>query len=348
MKTLILYLKITTFLLLIWMYQCFYNCDSYKTLIDKNILQTKNKIIYERVLTEGDIAGEKQTYGEECIGECPLDNEKNKWENPVQCENPCDQWHNVIIPSLWEDFNKETSEMDPKLKEKKWNVEWNQISANKVNDLSSIYHRQDISEEEKKKKIYSVMNELISEYVKFLYEFKKEMRVYKKESESKKEIRDNKTESESNKEMRENKTEFESNKKIRDHKSESESMKKMRDNKTESESMKEMIDNKAKSESEKETINNKTESEYEKEITDNNTKSESEKEMRDNKTESESESEKEMRDNKKESESTKEKGTNEIKNYKKKISKLIIVLIFLRRIEYNGLTENIGGVMHKI
>ncbi|CRG95476.1 fam-g protein, partial [Plasmodium gallinaceum] len=59
MKTLILFLKITTFLLLIWMYLCFHKCYSYKTLIDKNILQIKNELKYERVLTEGDIAGKK-------------------------------------------------------------------------------------------------------------------------------------------------------------------------------------------------------------------------------------------------------------------------------------------------
>ncbi|CRG94488.1 fam-g protein [Plasmodium gallinaceum] len=257
MKTLTLYLKITTFLLLIWIYLCFYNCDSYRTLIDKNILQTKNELKHERVLTEGDIEGKKQTYAEGCQEEYPLDNEKNKCKNPVQCENPCDQWHNVIIPSLWEDFDKETSEMDPKLKEKKWNVEWNQISAKKVNDLSSIYNRQDISEEEKKKKIYSVMKELISEFVKFLYECKKEMRSNRTESESKKEMRDNKAESECKKEIEENKTELESMKEMKENKTESESKNDMRDNITEFETKKEMIGNKTETESKNEQGINK-------------------------------------------------------------------------------------------
>ncbi|CRG94489.1 fam-g protein [Plasmodium gallinaceum] len=197
MKILTLYLKITTFLLLIWMFQCFYNCYSYKTLIDKNISQTKNELKYERVLTEGDIADEKQNYAEGSLEECALDSKKNKCNVPDLCENPRDYWNKVITPQLWEQFNQETSGMDPKLKEDKWNIEWNKISAKKVNDLSSIFNRTDISKEEKKNLIFSVMNELSSEFVKFLYECKKEMRDNKTGSESKKEIRENKTESES-------------------------------------------------------------------------------------------------------------------------------------------------------
>ncbi|CRG94493.1 fam-g protein [Plasmodium gallinaceum] len=182
MKTLTLYLKITTFLLLIWMYQCFYNCDSYKTLIDKNIFQTKNKLKYERVLSEDNIPLKKETYSEECLEECSLDNKEKKWENPVKYENPCDQWHKVITPNLWERFNEETSGMDPKLKEKKWNIIWNKISAKKVNDLSLIFRRRDIPDEEKEKLIDSVMEELLLEFEKFLYECKKEMKDNKTES----------------------------------------------------------------------------------------------------------------------------------------------------------------------
>ncbi|CRG96073.1 fam-g protein [Plasmodium gallinaceum] len=225
MKTLTLYLKITTFLLLIWIYQCFYNCYSYKTLIDENILQKKNELKYERVLTEGKIAGKKQAYAVGYLEECPLDNKKKKWENPGQYKNPCDQWHNVITPLLRELFNKEASEMDPKLRDQKWNKEWNKISANKVNDLSAIFYRSDISEEEKRKLIRSVKEELHMEFVKFLGECRKEMRDNKTESESTKEMTENKTESESTKEIRENRTESECKKEMRENKAESKSKK---------------------------------------------------------------------------------------------------------------------------
>ncbi|CRG95243.1 fam-g protein [Plasmodium gallinaceum] len=293
MKTLILFLKITTFFLLIWMYQCFYKCYSNKTLVDKNILQTKNKLKYERVLTEGDIAGKKQTYGEECLEKYPLDNKKNKWENPVRYENPYDHWNKVITPFLLEKFNKETSGMDPKWREQKWNNEWNKISANKVNDLSSIFHRSDITEEEKKKLIFPVMGELFSEFRKFIDECKKEMIDNKAESESMKEMIDNKTESESKKEMI--------------------------GNKTESESKNEMTDNKTESVYKNEMTDNKTESKSKNEMTDNNTESKSKNEMTDNKTESESK--KEMIGNKIESESKNEKGKNKTKNKKSNILK---------------------------
>ncbi|CRG97405.1 fam-g protein [Plasmodium gallinaceum] len=192
MKTLTLYLKITTLLLLIWMYQRFYNCDSYKTLIDKNILLTKNELIYERVLTEGDIAGKKQNNAGGCLEERPLGNKKNKCKNPAQYKNPCDQWHRVITPALWERFNKETIEMDPKWRNQKWNSEWNKISANKVNDLRSMSCRRDIPDEEKNKITDSIIKELESEFEKFLCECKQEMRDHKTESESKKEQGKNK------------------------------------------------------------------------------------------------------------------------------------------------------------
>ncbi|CRG94491.1 fam-g protein [Plasmodium gallinaceum] len=257
MKTLILYLKITTFLLLIWIYQCFYNCDSYKTLIDKNILQTKNELKYERVLTEGDIEAKRQAYAEGCPKECSLDNKKNKCEDPFPYENPCDHWHKGIAPQLWELFDKETSGMDPKWRDQKWNNEWNKISAKKVNDLPSIYDQQDISEEEKKKKIDSVKRELILEFMKFLDECKKEMRDNKTESECKNKMRNNRTESECMKEMRENNTECESKKEIRDNKIESEFMKEIKDNKTEFDFKKEMRDNETESESKNEQGKNK-------------------------------------------------------------------------------------------
>ncbi|CRG94484.1 fam-g protein [Plasmodium gallinaceum] len=308
MKTLTLYLKITTFLLLIWMYQCFFNCDSYKTLIDKNIMQTKNKLKYERVLSEGDIAGKKQTYGEDCIGEYPLDNKKNKWENSAKCENPYDQWHKVITPKLWEQFNKRTSEMDPNWRDQKWNNEWNNISADKANDLSSIYHRQDISEEEKKKLIDNVKIELYKLFMNFLDKCMKEMRDNKTESEPMKDIEDNKTESESKKEMIDNETDSESKKEVRDNETESESKKDIKDNKTESESKKELTDNKTESESKKDMRDNKTESESNKEMRDNITESKSKKEMIDNKTESESKN---------------EKGKNKIKKNKSNILKFL-------------------------
>ncbi|CRG95474.1 fam-g protein [Plasmodium gallinaceum] len=292
MNTLSLYLRNTIFLLLIWMYQCFYNFDSNKTLVDKNILQTKNKLKYERVLAEGDISGKKQTYAKECIEESPLGNKKNKCKNPVRYENPYDHWNKVVTPKLREQFDKETSEMDPNWRDQKWNNEWNKISADKVNDLSSIYHRQDISEEEKKELIFPVVHKLFSEFQQFIDECKKEMIGNKTESESKKEMIDNKTESESNNEMTDNKTESESKDEVTDNKTESESKKETIGNKTESESKKEMIDNKTASESKKEMIDNKTESESKNEIIDNKTASESKKEMTDNETASESKNEK--------------------------------------------------------
>ncbi|CRG97985.1 fam-g protein [Plasmodium gallinaceum] len=241
MKTLTFYLKVTTFLLLIWMHQCFYNCDSYKTLIDKNILQKKNELKYERVLAEGNISGKKQTYTKECIEESPLGNKEKKCENPVQYKDPYDQWNEVIIPKYWERFDKETSGMDSKWKEKKWNVEFNKISSTKVNDLYLIPRRCDIPDEEKNKKIESIMKELDSDFEIFLRECKKEMT-------------DNKTASESKKEMTDNKTAYEFKKEMTDNKTESESKKDMTDNKTESESNKEMRENKAESESKKDKI----------------------------------------------------------------------------------------------
>ncbi|CRG96078.1 fam-g protein [Plasmodium gallinaceum] len=246
MKTLNLYLKISTFLLFIWIYQCFYNSDSYKTLIDENILQTINELKYERILTEGNIEGKKQTYAEGCLEESPLDNKKNKCKNQDQYKDPSNYWNKVIIPQMWKRFDQETSGMDPKLKEKKWNVELHKFSNRKVRDMHLISRRRDISDEEKKQNIDSIMRELHSEFEKFLCKYKKGMGDNKTEFESKKGMTDNKAESESKKGMTDNKTESESKKEMTDNKTECESNKEMKDNKTESESKGDQGKNKKK------------------------------------------------------------------------------------------------------
>ncbi|CRG96053.1 fam-g protein [Plasmodium gallinaceum] len=252
MRTLTLYLKITTFLLLIWMYQCFYNCYSYKTWIDKNILETKNELKYERLLTEGDIEGEKHNYAEGCLKECPLDNEKKGSMDPDKYKNPCDPRHRINTPSLFERFNKKASEMDPNLRDHELNIEWNNISQNKLIHLSSKIYQRDIPDEGKDILILSETKDH-SELKKLLDEFKNEIRDNKAESESKKEVRDNRIESESEKEMRTNKTESESEKELRDNRTELESKKEMIDIKKEFEWIKEMIDNKTECESESES-----------------------------------------------------------------------------------------------
>ncbi|CRG96052.1 fam-g protein [Plasmodium gallinaceum] len=183
MKTLTLYLKITTFLLLIWMYQCFYNCDYYKTWTDKNILQTKHELKYERVLTEGDIADKKQTKAEGCLEECPSYNKKKKKKNRFQYQNPS---HGVKKPSLWESFDKKAKEMDPNLRDHEMNIEWKNISRDKVINLSSKIYQQNIPDEGRQILILSDTKDH-SELKKLLDVLKKEMRDNKTESESKKE-----------------------------------------------------------------------------------------------------------------------------------------------------------------
>ncbi|CRG97990.1 fam-g protein [Plasmodium gallinaceum] len=173
MKTLTLYLKITTFLLFIWIYQCFFKCDPYKSLIDKNTLKTKNELKYERVLTEGNISGKEQTYAKECIEESPLDDKKNKWENPNLYKDPYKYWYSVITTKLWERFDKETSGMSPNSKNRKWNVEWHKISTEKAKELYFVNLRRYIPYEEKKKIIDSVIEELDSKFETFLCECKK-------------------------------------------------------------------------------------------------------------------------------------------------------------------------------
>ncbi|CRG96044.1 fam-g protein [Plasmodium gallinaceum] len=220
MKTLTLYSKITTFLLLIWMYQCFYNCYSYRTWIDENILQTKNELKYERVLTEGNTEEKKQTNAEGCLKERPLDNEKNKCKNPIQYKNPYDPCHGANTPSLSESFDRKAKEMNPKLRDQKLNIECNKISANQVSDLHFISHGPDIPDEEKSKITDSAKNQ---------HDFKLDERLC-----------------ESNKKMKDNKTEFDSNKELRGNKTESESKKEMTENKAESESKKEQRKKKKK------------------------------------------------------------------------------------------------------
>ncbi|CRG96055.1 fam-g protein [Plasmodium gallinaceum] len=250
MKTLTLYLKITTFLLLIWMYQCFYNCDSYKTLIDKYILQTKNKLKYERILTEGNTEGKEQTNAQGGLKECPLDSEKKESMDPDKYKNPCDPRNRVNTPSLFERFNKKAKEIDPKLRNQELNIELSKISHDNVNPFSKIYER-NIPDEGRQILILSNTQDH-SELKKLLDVFKSEIRDNEAESEFKKEVRDNRTESESEKEMRDNKTESETEKEMKYNKTESESKNDMRDNITEFKWSNEMTDYETECESESE------------------------------------------------------------------------------------------------
>ncbi|CRG96023.1 fam-g protein [Plasmodium gallinaceum] len=193
MKTLTLYLKISTFLILIWMYSRFYNCDSYKTLIDKYILQTKNELKYERILTEGNTEGEEQTNAEGCLNKSPLDNEKEESTDPDKYKNPYNYWFKFKLPILWERFNNETSQMDHEWKLKKWYVDFQMFSNKKFNDLLYPIIRSNIPDNEKKEKIDKFMDEFDSEFDKFLCECKNNMTNNKAESESEKEMTDNKT-----------------------------------------------------------------------------------------------------------------------------------------------------------
>ncbi|CRG94079.1 fam-g protein [Plasmodium gallinaceum] len=62
MKTFTLYLKFFIFLLLIWIFHCFYNYDSSKSLVNKDKLQTKIGLKHERTLAEVDISEKKSSY----------------------------------------------------------------------------------------------------------------------------------------------------------------------------------------------------------------------------------------------------------------------------------------------
>ncbi|CRG95478.1 fam-g protein [Plasmodium gallinaceum] len=67
MKSFTLYLKIFTFLHLIWIFHCFYKYDSSKSLINRDTLQTEIGLKHERMLAEGDISEKKSSYIEKDI-----------------------------------------------------------------------------------------------------------------------------------------------------------------------------------------------------------------------------------------------------------------------------------------
>ncbi|CRG96026.1 fam-g protein [Plasmodium gallinaceum] len=230
MKTLTLYLKISTFLLLIWMYQCFYNCDSYKTLIDKYILQTKNELKYERILTEGNTERKEQTNTQGGLKECPLNNEKKGSMDPDKYKNPYNYWFKFKLPKYWDRFKNETSGMDQEWIQKKWNVDFQIFSNKKFNDLLYPIIRSNIPDKQKKENIDSFMNEFDLEFDIFLFECKNNMAHNKTKYKSKKDMTNNETESESKNEMTDNKIESEYMKDMTDNKTESESNKDMREN----------------------------------------------------------------------------------------------------------------------
>ncbi|CRG96549.1 fam-g protein [Plasmodium gallinaceum] len=71
MKTFTLYLKIFTFLLLLWIFHYFYNDDSSKSLINKDTSQTKIGLKHKRMLAEGDKSEKNSSYIKKLVEHYP-------------------------------------------------------------------------------------------------------------------------------------------------------------------------------------------------------------------------------------------------------------------------------------
>ncbi|CRG96025.1 fam-g protein [Plasmodium gallinaceum] len=95
MKIFTLCLNIFTFIILTWIFHCFYKYDSSKSIIHKDTLQIKHKLKDKRTLAEGNILKKNQTHIKE-RKEHYLSGEKdNKNEKVISLKNMYSMW---IIP----------------------------------------------------------------------------------------------------------------------------------------------------------------------------------------------------------------------------------------------------------
>ncbi|CRG96022.1 fam-g protein [Plasmodium gallinaceum] len=134
MKTFTLYLKIFTFLLLIWIFHCFYNYDSNKSLINRDILQTKIGLKHKRMLADGDKSEKKSSYIKKRVEYYPSGDMEIELYELVHLMDMYFKFYNANILSRYveEVLFKKENEMRYKCRDKILNAYRKNISVERV------------------------------------------------------------------------------------------------------------------------------------------------------------------------------------------------------------------------
>ncbi|CRG96032.1 fam-g protein [Plasmodium gallinaceum] len=114
MKTYTLCLKIFTFFILTWIFHCFYDYDSNRSFVDKDILQKKNMLKDKRLLAEGNISEKKQTHIKERNEHYPSGEKDNKDEKPAYFMNIYNMLYSAFFLLIYKLFPKRTNRMSNK------------------------------------------------------------------------------------------------------------------------------------------------------------------------------------------------------------------------------------------
>ncbi|CRG95495.1 fam-g protein [Plasmodium gallinaceum] len=130
MKTFTLYLKIFTFLHLIWIFPFFYKYDSSKSLINRDTLQTKIGLKHERILAEGDISEEKSSYIKNLVEHYPSGEEEMRLYEFVHLMDMYIKCYiaNIVSNIVQEVLFKKANEMRYKCRDKILNAYRNNIT----------------------------------------------------------------------------------------------------------------------------------------------------------------------------------------------------------------------------
>ncbi|CRG96031.1 fam-g protein [Plasmodium gallinaceum] len=128
MKAFTLCLKIFTFLILTWIFHCFYNYDSSMSLINKDTMQIANRIKHERLLAEAGVLEKKQTNIKERKEYYPSDEKNNKDEKLVYFKRMFNMWCIAITLLMYELFCKKTNEMNNEYRYQMLNINRNNNS----------------------------------------------------------------------------------------------------------------------------------------------------------------------------------------------------------------------------
>ncbi|CRG96048.1 fam-g protein [Plasmodium gallinaceum] len=111
MKTFTLCLKIFTFLILTWIFHCFYNHNSSSSFINKDTFKINNRLKYQRLLAETDVLEKKQIHIKERKEYYPSGEKDNKDENLVNFKNIYIMLYSALFLSIYELFSKRTNYM---------------------------------------------------------------------------------------------------------------------------------------------------------------------------------------------------------------------------------------------
>ncbi|CRG84008.1 Plasmodium exported protein, unknown function [Plasmodium relictum] len=203
MNTFIFCLKIVTFSLLIWIFQCFFNCNSSKLMFNQNIKEEIFGLKYKRALGEtSELKNENLFDDIKFIDEDPdtdealtreqekvpkiettiqsrhdedeSDDEENETEELYTFHSSISEKWNSNITQMWNIFCSQTRGFDLNWRARKWYDVWHPRLSYEIYKTDVIIFETSHPIEEKKKIVDKCLGDMMKDFKHFIFQCKEE------------------------------------------------------------------------------------------------------------------------------------------------------------------------------